>query len=467
MKRLCVCLLFFITSLCINAQSVPCFFQRDTGTVNSEVSQAAVELADGHVYVTGIQSNGPYGNDDIALLKFDNCGTVLWIKYYGDTLTNDAGFINKTSDGQLVVVGQTQISTDTTAIFLYKLDTAGNILFKRQYVNSVHQSVKYVKQTSDKGFLMCGYISDASGTNNSYTLKTDSLGIVQWQQMIGGGADKYAQYAFETSDKNFIVVGDVSNPHTGFDVEVIKFDKNGNVIWDKYFGDNLNNGSQGIIELSNGDYLFFGETEIQNSVAFDFFIDRIDTAGNNYGRHVFGGTATDALFSLVETNNMNLICTGYSSSYNGGSSNDIVVFKIDTAAQIKWLKNIYNSGADIGYEIEPSVFGGYLATGLFAKNNNNYFLTRTDTIGNTSAGISTIAREEEVNFYPNPCGDVFYVDVAATQNIEIINVLGECVKKQNLVAGKNTCTINLPAGVYTVVVKQGNAIVSCKKISVI
>jgi hypothetical protein len=465
MKRLSVCLLFFITCFCINAQSVPCFFQRDTGTVNGEISQSLVELADGSIYVTGIQNNGPHGSDDIALLKFDKCGTVLWIKYYGDTLANEGTFINKTSDGNLVVIGQNQINTDTTAIFLNKLDTAGNVLFKKQYVNSVNQAIKYVKETSDKGFLLCGYIV-ANGVNNSYTLKTDSLGNVQWQQVIGGSSNKYAQYACETSDKNFIVVGDVNNAHMGIDVEVIKFDKNGNIIWDKYFGDNLNNGSQGIIELSNGDYLFFGETEVPSTVAFDFFIDRIDTAGNDYGRHVFGGTGTDALFNLVEIAGMDLMCTGYSSSYNGGGSDDIVILKTDTAGSIKWLKNIYSAGVDIGYEIKPSVFGGYLVTGLFAKNNNNYFLTRTDTIGNTSAGISTIAREGDVHFYPNPCSDVFYVDVEATQNIEIINVLGECVKKQNLVKGKNTCTINLPAGVYTVVVKQGDAIISCKRLSV-
>lgn len=448
-KRFSFCLLFTLIYLGVHAQSTPCFFQRDTGTVYGEISQSVVELNDGSTYVTGIQNNGPIGNDDVGLLKFDACGNVLWVKYYGDTLANDGTFINKTHDGNLVVIGQTQIDNDTTAVFLYKLDTAGAVLFKRQYINSINQSVKYVKETWDKGFILCGYIA-VSGANNSYVLKTDSVGNVQWQQMIGGSSNKYAQYIYETSDTNFIMVGDVSTPHNGVDVEVVKINRNGNIIWDKTYGDNLNNGSQGIIELSTGQYLFFGETGVPNSVAFDFFIQKIDTAGNDLVRHVFGGTATDALFSLVETTGLNFICTGYSASYNGGSSDDVVIFKIDSTGQIKWLKNIFNPGADIGYEIKPSAFGGYLVTGLYAKNNNNYFLTRSDTIGNTSAGINDFENKSDVVFYPNPASNEITVQASnPLGNIYIYNTLGELVwQSQTKKLQKQLDISILPPGIY-------------------
>lgn len=447
---------------------LPCYFLKDTGTVNTETSYGAVELSDGSIYVAGVQTSGPFGNDDVALLKYDACGNVLWIKYYGDTLSNDAFYINKTADERLVITGQTATPDNNSDAFLYLLDTSGVVLWQKLYGDSVDQMSKYVEQTADKGFVFCGYTSDAFGSNDTYVVKTDSAGNQQWQLVVGGPSVEYADMVHELPDGNFLFTGDTKSYGNGAtDVEITKCDKNGNIIWDKYYGDHLNNGCQGIYLLNNGNYLSYGETEVPNSVAFDFFIEMIDTAGNSISRHAFGGTAADALFSLTELPGLELMCTGYSRSFNGLQAYDIVLFKTDTAGNMKWLKNIYNPGIDIGYKIIPSLYGDYIITGLYAANNGNYFLTRTDTMANTNVAVPAIPAKNDISVFPNPASNELILSENTAKNITFFNANGQKIKEFAPNANPAKISISdLPNGFYLLQITQNDGQKLVKKLCV-
>ncbi len=458
--------LFFLSFFQVKSQVYNCYFQKDTGSVDNETSQSVVELNDGSIYVTGIQAHQPLGNQDAALIKYDACGNVLWIKYYSDSLYMQGLFINKTVDQKLIMVGVVGNTSNYNDIFISKLDTSGNILFQKRYHNSLNQSAKYIQQTIDGGFVFCGYISDSFGNNDSYIIKTDSLGNVKWTQEIGTAADEYASSIKETTDGNYIMVGDATDSRMGdVNIEVVKLHKNGTIIWDKLYGDSLNNGSQGIIELSNGKYLCFGETEVYHNSPFNFFTNIIDTNGVNFGMHSFGGTGTDALFNLVEISGMQLICTGYSRSYNGGQPYDMVFFKSDTAGNIKWLKNINSPGIDIGYQVTPSAFGGYLLTGQLAKNNGNYFLARYDTLGNVVLDIhNTVTESDEIAIYPNPSSSNLIITGIgkAGESISVYDLLGKNVLNATSI---NTSNVNLDisqlaSGSYILKIKMPNEVIT-------
>jgi hypothetical protein len=438
-----------------SAQSGVCYFQKDTGTADTEISNSVVELSDGTLYVTGSQANGPFGLNDVALLKYDACGNLLWIKYYGDSLANDAFYINKTADEKLLIAGQTATPANNTDAAFYLLDSSGNVIWLKTYGASLDQMVRYVEQTADKGFILCGYASDSFGSNDSYVLKTDSAGNKQWDLVYGGPSVEYADMVRELPDGNFVVSGDTKSSGAGAtDVEMVKCDKNGNIIWDKFYGDNLDNGCQGVKILSNGNYLSYGETNIPGNVAFDFFIETIDTAGNSISKHTFGGSAADALFDIVEMPGMDFMCTGYSRSFNGFAAYDIVLFRVDSAGNMKWLKNIYSPGIDIGYKLIPSLYGDYVMTGLYDVNNGNYFLMRSDTIANTNVAVAGWHVNAEPEVYPNPACDRLRISAGTGETCEIIflNALGEEVANFTLGPGANDLSVaGIPAGAYTLV----------------
>lgn len=447
MKRFKLIWLFFFFFFISRGQN-GCFFLRDTGTAETETSQSLIELSDGSVYVTGTVSNGPLGDNDAALLKFDSCGTLLWEKYLGDTSYNQGLYINKTGREELVIAGVTGNTQSGNDILLYKLDTSGVIIFNKRFSSAQNQSAKYVQETSDKGFLLCGFIADNSGSNDLYVIKTDSAGNLLWQQQLGTNKNEYANGAIETTDGNYLVVGDAESHLGDYDAALVKLRPDGSVVWNKTYTEPYNNGTQGVIETSAYHYLFFGETELYTGSAFDFFIQQTDTAGISLSRHAFGGNGTDAIFSLAETTGHELVCTGYSRSYNGQQAYDIVLFTCDTMGNIKWLKNFYNPGVDIGYQLKRSVFGGYLITGLWGDDNDNYFLCRSDTIANTDAGIYKVQMNQFL-VYPNPSVENFYIKSRIESKLTIYSLLGDQLKEQKISIGENIINAEtLSNGIY-------------------
>jgi hypothetical protein len=209
---------------------------------------------------------------------------------------------------------------------------------------------------------------------------------------------------------------------------------------------------------------------VPNSVAFDFFIQTIDTNGALLSRHTFGGTGADALFSLVEVPGMEFICTGYSYSYNGFQADDIVLFKVDTAGRMKWLKNIFSPGADIGYKVLHSVNGGYIVTGLFAKNNGNYFVMNSDTIANTPVGINGFASVNDIAVYPNPTSNKLIIDGAGNGSwaAELYDLAGEKIINFIVKPGKNQIELHqLPAGSYLLKIISQEGIIHTQKLFVV
>jgi hypothetical protein len=441
----------FVFSFSAVLSQNPCYFALDTGTTSSDISQSMVELPDGSIYVTGIQGNGPYGANDIPLLKIDSCGNLLWIKYYGDSLSSGGLYINKTYDNKLVICGDAEVATNSNDAFLMKLDTSGNVLFQKFYSDHVNQSLKYVEETSDHGFILCGFADNSNG-NDSYFLKVDSVGIKQWDQVLGGAGNEYADAIHELPDGKFIGTGDANSyGNGGYDVEIFKFHANGAVLWDYTYGDALNNGCQGIYLMSNGNYFSFGETEVYPGSPFDFYIEQIDTAGNSLGRHLFGGGPTDAIFSVLELPGMNFLCTGYSRSYNNLQAYDMVLFKIDTTGDIKWLKNFYNPGIDIGYQLLPSVKGDYLLTGLRNTNGTNYFVVRSDTIANIFPGISESPSQKKNDLlFPNPANGTTQLRSALPYDeVRVYDFMGK--KMKTVAAGESAIYVgDLSFGVYQV-----------------
>ncbi|HTF03751.1 MAG TPA: HYR domain-containing protein, partial [Bacteroidia bacterium] len=74
-------------------------------------------------------------------------------------------------------------------------------------------------------------------------------------------------------------------------------------------------------------------------------------------------------------------------------------------------------------------------------------------------GMSGAANEHAVILYPNPTNGNFILETEANALVEIYNSLGELMLTQNVVAGKNSLSLeNLPDGIYLVKVAQDGGV---------
>ncbi len=262
-------------------------------------------------------------------------------------------------------------------LFLYLLffnhALASSPLIKKwdfSYGGLSHDDSKVLIQTSDKGYLLGGSsISGISGDKSDscrgnwdyWIIKTDSVGVKQWDKTFGGAEEDAIGAMMETPSAYFIAGSSQSDSsgdkncynYGSSDFWLVKIDKNGNKIWDKNYGGNLSDQCFSMIQTNDGNILMAGVSE--SDVGFDksdscrgnydYWIIKIDSLGNRIWDKTFGGSQIDALLSVVPINDSGFLLCGWSWSDESGDKSqasfgqtDMWVIKIDSVGNKIWDK---------------------------------------------------------------------------------------------------------------------------------
>lgn len=216
-------------------------WQKKIGSFQSYI-YSVLQTNDGGFIAAGT-SNGPLGNTDYHIVKLNSNGVIQWEKYYGGTSSESAKQIQQTTDGGYIVIGSTNSSnTDVTQnngstdFWVIKLDSLGILQWQKTLGGSSHDYGDSIHQTTDGGFVVCGYTSSTNGMitgNHGYldywVVKLNNLGNVLWQKALGGSGDDQGISIRQTSDDGFIVAGstgssngDVTNLYGDRDFWIVK-----------------------------------------------------------------------------------------------------------------------------------------------------------------------------------------------------------------------------------------------------
>jgi len=226
-----------------------------------------------------------------------------------------------------------------------------------------------ITATKDGGYIMAGSTTstdgDVSGNHGGtdvWIVKVDANGGIQWQKCLGGSGEEEANSVAQTSDSGYIVCGyttstdgDVTGGHGDSDYWVVKLDKNGAVEWQKCFGGSGSDLATSVIQRRNGHYAIAGYS---NSTAgdvsgnhgdYDYWILELDSAGNLLWELSLGGTDADYAHEIVETYDGALVIGGTTHSNNGDVSGNhgpagtadfwVVKLSAQTASGIAEAKN--------------------------------------------------------------------------------------------------------------------------------
>lgn len=471
MKKSLVVLLFPIFSF---GQTT--YFEKVFGTSGDDISRSVKQLSSGSIFVLGNSDSGTFGGNDISLTKLDNQGNELWTNYYGTSVLENGFYLNTTADGNLVFVAESQTITSNLDIFIYKVDTSGTVIWNSTYSTPVNETGKYIEQTTDGGYIITGSQNDALGLNDILVLKIDSGGNYEWHQTLGRTENEYADMIHEI-DNGYILTADTKSYGAGgYDVILYRLDSFGIEIWSQTYGDSLQNGCQGLLLTSDGNYLSYGETEIAPASAFDFYLEKIDTNGTTLWKKIFGGTGTDAIFSALNNGTGGFVFTGYSNSYNGGAPLDLIIMNVDSLGNLLWEQTYGGSGIDIGYEIIKSVDNnGYILTGKTFTSTEEYYLLKLNSNGIVSGIINNEDNLSAIsNPFPNPANSIVSMkydinEFSEKGEIVFYDMLGKSVKEITLSDKKGTAKINvddLNSGIYFYSFLVDGKAISTKKLVV-
>ncbi len=144
----------------------------------------------------------------------------------------------------------------------------------------------------------------------------------------GGALADEGIFVLANTDGSFVLcVRDSSSGAGDVDVQVIKTDANGGVIWNKTYGGNKKDTDKMIQSTSDGGYIIAAHSRSFGWVNPDFWIIKINSIGDvEWSRH-YGGYDHEHCYAVRQTSDAGFIAIGHSES--GSKYTEIMFLKLN------------------------------------------------------------------------------------------------------------------------------------------
>jgi hypothetical protein len=375
--------IFFLIAGSISAQTNT--FIKILGGSNTDVAYDIINAHNGGYIVTG--STKSYGNGvgiyDAWTIRIKANGDTLWTKTYGGGSTDKAFNIKKTTDGGYVQTGF--YSNWSYDVFALKTDSSGNKIWQKAHGYKGYDYGNEIIQTNDGLFAITGFKNDTlTGIDHLYLLKLKSNGDTLWTKKYTGTTISDGSGIIQMPDSGFIISGSVSGIGNGAsDVYLLRVDKNGAKLWEKTFGGAGYDWGRKIIQTQDSGFAIIGLTNSFGQGDYDVYLIKTDINGNLIWEKTFGNSKYDQGYSIKETSDKGFVITGSTESYGSGKS-DVYLIRTDSTGNKIWQKTFGGSGYEIAYSVELTPDNGIITAGYtnsYGAGKEDFYIVKTDENG--------------------------------------------------------------------------------------
>ncbi|WP_091545649.1 hypothetical protein [Thermoflexibacter ruber] len=184
-----------------------------------------------------------------------------------------------------------------------------------------------------------------------------SFNQVVFYKKIGGKNYDALADILVTRSGDLLAVGRTDSYSQDMNINLIKFDTQGNIIWDRTYGGNETEGASAIIQTQEGGFLVAGysDSNAENANENDVWLLKINANGEKeWERFYKTPDSIDEAQGLVETEEGNFLIVGNTTSLSAGNT-DIFVMKVNKKGDILWQKKYGEiEGEQAGHIISTS-----------------------------------------------------------------------------------------------------------------
>jgi len=391
--NLFVVLLFLLSFTNVHAQWAYTY-----GGAGDDYAYSVQQTSDGGYVVAGATYSFGAGGNDSWIMKLDANGVVAWQKAYGGTGVEYPNYVLQTQDGGYIVSGYTS-SFGTVGLdsWIMKIDKNGGVEWQKAYGGTGRDYTSPVQQTLDGGYIVVGWTySFGNGGVDLWLFKLDENGDIVWQKTYGGTGNEYGWFVQQTSDGGYIVVGETTSSGAGnADAWVIKLDANGNVTWQKTYGGTGDDYAYAIQQTQDLGYIVAAETNSFGAGSSDVWVFKLDTNGNVTWQKTYGGTGSEFPWFTQQTQDLGYIVAAETNSFGAGQY-DGWLLKLDANGNVTWQKTYGGTGNDYAWFAQQANDGGYIVAGdseSFGQGGRDAWILKLDSSGSIGScpfeGIST------------------------------------------------------------------------------
>jgi hypothetical protein len=284
----------------------------------------------------------------------------FWQSVYGGEKSEKGYGIVKGKDGYILVGETSSFGNGGKDVYIIKIDRRGKKIWEKAYGGPKDDYAYSICKAKDGYIIVGGTRSFGAGNSDVFVLKINEDGDLIWQKTFGDKGFEEGWRITKDYEGNFLVVGRTNSFGKGqYDIYLLKIDDNGNKLWEKAFGDKMSEYGYGVVADKDG-YVAIG---ISNSFSEsqDIYVIKVDKKGNLIWDKVFGGKGFDYAYDVTSCKE-GYVIVGNSNSFSDNT--DLYVIKINKNGEKIWEKVYGGKGYDTGFFIMPSKDKmGYLIVG--------------------------------------------------------------------------------------------------------
>tara|TARA_S200000501_G_scaffold236919_1_gene222099 strand:+ start:1823 stop:3847 length:2025 start_codon:yes stop_codon:yes gene_type:complete len=315
------------------------------------------------------------------------CSWFLFNNTFGDASYDYGRSLIELNDGGYLIAGNTSLLGDNYSnALLIKIDHTGKEKWKRDYTFSSVDRLNMVKELQDGSLIAAGFtMSSTNYSKDILVIKTDAQGNLEWQRSYGDTQDETANSIDISSDGGLIISGEVINENTGFSLcYLIKIDDEGELAWSNTFGGSLNDNGHSVISTNDAGFAITGMTRSLGDSNGDMWLIKVNANGQMEWERTYGGDYTEYGRTIQQTVDGGYIIIGQIESFALGY-NDAYLIKTDAQGNEMWSQTFGGQGTDQGRQVVSTLDEGYLISGYTDSFGTlggfNFWLVKANSLG--------------------------------------------------------------------------------------
>ncbi|WP_084275411.1 hypothetical protein [Nitratiruptor tergarcus] len=256
-------------------------------------------------YIAAGYSSGPgYSSGDGWIMKINEDGTIAWQKRYGGNKKDKINSIIKTDDGYIAAGYTESFGAGKSDAWIIKLNGDGSIAWQKRFGGDEDDFINSIIKTDD-GYVAAGY-TESFGAGEDYDAwitKLNEDGDIVWQYRYGGDKKDRINSIIKTDD-GYIGAGviDSTMVESG-DAWIMKINEDGDIIWQKRYGEDNKDEINSIIKTDDG-YVAAGGTVSFGAGNMDGFVLNLDQDGDVNGCEIIKTSNAARYPTTAQTNNI-------------------------------------------------------------------------------------------------------------------------------------------------------------------
>jgi hypothetical protein len=284
------------------------------------VGKDIVVDASGNSFITGAEYNSGF-TADILTIAFGSTGTQLWADLFDNNSLNDGGVKIAFRSNKVTVTGAVTQSTNNykiaTITFTASTGVRSETITLGSTMTSSVEIVTGMTTDASGNTYLCGATEVSGQGYNMYVAKLTSSLTIAWQQTYNGtnNLDDMAKGIQVDASGNVYITGYSTSSTQGKDIRTIKYNSSGTLQWNNVINSTINGNDQAYdmeIDASSNIYVV-GSIASTNGNLLDYYTVKYNNSGTKIwdiqtdGSHLNDQATNIALDSLN-----NIIVTGES-----------------------------------------------------------------------------------------------------------------------------------------------------------